>query len=187
MKLIIGIGNPEEKYMETRHNVGFMFVDMVAKKIEADDFVLDKKLNALVAKGYIDKKPIILAKPLSYVNESGQVVGKLARFYKVKPGDIVIAQDDLDIELGSCKNSFDKNSGGQKGMESIINSLRTKKFYRLRIGIAGRALDKARQQSKAKRDEFVQSFVLSKFTPANRETVKDVFKDCWTRLEQILK
>jgi len=187
MKLIVGIGNPDEKYLETRHNVGFMFVDFVAKKIEADDFVLDKKLNAMVAKGYLDKKPVILAKPLSYVNESGGVVGKMARFYKVKSADIIVVQDDLDIEFGNCKNSFDKNSGGHKGIDSIINSLRTKKFYRLRIGTAVRALDKAREQSEKKRDAFVMDFVLSKFTPKDRETLKDVFKDCWMRLEQIVK
>lgn len=187
MKLIVGIGNPEEKYAETRHNVGFMFLDMVAKKLDANDFAEDKKLNALVSKTKMDKTPLVLAKPLSYVNKSGEVVSKLAKFYKVKPADIIIVQDDLDIEFGHCKNSFDKNSGGHKGIESIIKALKTKKFYRIRIGLGVRALDKAREQSEAKRDEFVQDFVLSKFTPAGRETLKEVFKDCWQRLEQLLK
>jgi|SRR3989338_6266819 len=187
MKLIVGIGNPEEKYMGTRHNVGFMFLGMVAKKLQANDFEEDKKLNALVSKTKMDKTPLVLAKPLSYVNKSGEVVAKLAKLYKVKPANIIIVQDDLDIEFGHCKNSFDKNSGGHKGVESIIKALKTKKFYRLRIGTAVRALDKARQQSDSKRDAFVQDFVLSKFSSRDRETLKDVFKNCWTRLEQLLK
>ena len=187
MKLIVGIGNPEEKYIGTRHNVGFVFLDMVAKKVEANDFTEDKKLNALVSKTKFEKTPVILAKPLSYVNKSGEVVAKLAKLYKVKPTNIIIVQDDLDIEFGHCKNSFDKNSGGHKGIESIIKALKTKKFSRLRIGTAVRALDKARQQSDSKRDTFVQDFVLSKFSSRDREILKDVFKDCWTRLEQILK
>ncbi len=186
MKLIIGIGNPEEKYADTRHNVGFMFLDVIAKKLQANDFEEDKKLNALVSKTKWQKSPVVLAKPLSYVNKSGEVVAKLAKQYKVKAKDIIVVQDDLDIEFGNCKNSFDKNSGGHKGIESIIKALKTKEFYRIRIGLGVRALDKAREQSETKRDEFVQDFVLSKFTPANRETLKDVFKDCWARLEQLM-
>ncbi len=187
MKLIVGIGNPEEKYLETRHNVGFMFVDQIAKKLGANSFTEDKKLNAFVSKTKFEKTPLVLAKPTTYVNKSGEAVAKLAKLYKVKPADIIVVQDDLDIEFGHCKNSFDKNSGGHKGIESIIKALKTKKFYRIRIGLGVKALDKARDQSDTKRDEFVQDFVLSKFTPAAKDTLKDVFKDCWVRLEQILK
>src|SRR3989338_10323318 len=164
-----------------------MFLDYLAKKIGANSFETDKKIHTLVSKSKIEKTSIILVKPLCYVNKSGEVVSKLAKFYKIKPVDIIVIQDDLDIEFGSFKNSFDKNSGGHKGIESIIKALKTKKFYRLRIGTAVRALDKARQQSDSKRDTFVQDFVLSKFSSCDRETLKDVFKNCWTRLEQLLK
>src|SRR3989344_2619946 len=191
-KLIIGIGNPDlpagrqgRKYAETRHNVGFMFLDLVAKKLGANDFAEDKKLNALVSKTKFDKTPVVLVKPLSYVNKSGEVVGKLARFYKVKPADIIVVHDDLDIPFGNCKSSFDKNSGGHKGIESVIKALKTKKFYRIRIGLAVRALAKARALSDSRRDRFVTGLVLSKFKPSERETLKKVFKDCWTRLEQL--
>src|SRR5947207_2981977 len=111
MKLIIGIGNPEQEYADTRHNIGFMFLDYVAKKIDANDFELDKKSNAMVTKSKIDKTPVVLAKPLSYVNKSGEVVGKLAKLYKVKVKDVIVIQDELDIEFGAFKNSFDKSSG----------------------------------------------------------------------------
>lgn len=186
MKLIIGIGNPDEQYQGTRHNIGFMFLDYLAKKIDANDFTEDKKANALVSKSKIEKTPVILGKPLSYVNKSGEVVSKLARLYKVKPADVVIVQDDLDIEFGSFKNSFDKNSGGHKGIESIIKSLRTKKFYRLRIGVSVKALQKARQESDKKRDAFVMDFVLAKFSPKDQDVIKKMFPLIYERLLQVL-
>jgi len=194
MKLIVGIGNPDEEYQETRHNIGFMFLDFVAKKSSAGlsgerkvSFEEDRKHNALVAKTKIDKTPCILAKPLSYVNKSGEVVAKIARFYKIKPANIIIIQDDLDIEFGSFKNSFEKNSGGHKGIESIIKTLKTNKFFRLRIGTSVRALEKAREQSDKKRDAFVMDFVLAKFTPKNKEVIKKMFPKAYLRLLELLK
>ncbi|KKR02398.1 MAG: Peptidyl-tRNA hydrolase [Candidatus Yanofskybacteria bacterium GW2011_GWA1_39_13] len=185
-KLIIGIGNPDEEYQNTRHNVGFMFLDYLAKKIDANDFAEDKKMNALVSKSKIEKTSVVLVKPLCYVNKSGEVVSKLAKFYKVKPTDVVVVQDDLDIEFGSFKNSFEKNSGGHKGIESIIKSLKTNKFYRLRIGTSVRALQKAREQSEKKRDAFVMDFVLAKFSPKDQDVIKKMFPDVYKRLIEIL-
>ena len=185
-KLIIGLGNPDKEYQNTRHNVGFMFLDYLVKKIEANSFEADKKSNALISKSKIEKTLVVLAKPLCYVNKSGEVVSKLAKFYKVKPADIVIIQDDLDIEFGSFKNSFDKNSGGHKGIESIIKTLKTKKFYRLRIGTAIRALEKAREQSDKKRDAFVMDFVLAKFSSKDQEIIKKMFPAIFERLLQII-
>ena len=186
MKLIIGIGNPDEEYQNTRHNVGFMFLDYLAKKIDANNFVEDKKMNALVSKSKIEKTTVVLAKPLCYVNKSGEVVSKLSKFYKIKPTDIIVVQDDLDIEFGSFKNSFEKNSGGHKGVESIIKALKTNKFYRLRIGTSIRALEKAREQSDKERDAFVMDFVLGKFLPKNQDVIKKMFPDIYERLLQII-
>jgi PTH1 family peptidyl-tRNA hydrolase len=192
-KLIVGLGNPDQEYQNTRHNVGFMFLDYLAKKIDANlpagrqaIFAEDKKHNALVTKSKIEKTPVVLAKPLSYVNKSGEVVSKLAKFYKIKPVDIVVIQDDLDIEFGSFKNSFEKNSGGHKGVQSIIKALKTNKFYRLRIGTSVRALLKAREQSDKKRDAFVMDFVLAKFSPKDQDVIKKMFPDIYERLLQIL-
>ena len=187
MKLIVGIGNPDPQYQQTRHNIGFSFLDYLAKKISANDFAEDKKSNALVSKTKIDKFPVVLAKPLSYVNKSGEVVLKLAKLYKVKAKDVFVVQDDLDIEFGSFKNSFDKNSGGHKGIDSIIKNLKTKEFYRLRIGVAVKALQKARQQSDSKRDEFVHDFVLAKFSPKDQDVIKKMFPEIYDRLLMLLK
>jgi len=187
MKLIIGIGNPDPEYQQTRHNVGFLFLDYLVKKIDANDLSEDKKLNALFSKSKIEKTPVVLVKPLCYVNKSGEVVAKASKFYKIKPKDIIVIQDDLDIEFGAFKNSFEKNSGGHKGIESVIKSLKTNKFHRLRIGTAVRALQKARQQSDKRRDEFVVEFVLTKFSPKDREVIKNMFPKIFERLLQVLK
>src|SRR3989338_11233134 len=182
MKLIIGIGNPDPQYLQTRHNVGFMFLDYLTLKIDANDFSEDKKMKALVSKSKIEKTVIVLTKPLCYVNKSGEVIAKLAKFYKIKPKDVIVIQDDLDIEFGLFKNSFEKNSGGHKGIESIIKALKTNKFYRLRIGTSIRALLKAREQSDKKRDAFVMDFVLSKFSKSESETLKKLFKEAYDRI-----
>lgn len=192
--IIIGLGNPDEKYQNTRHNIGFMFIDYLANpstKLRArengfGEFELNKKLNALIAKGKIDKTGIILVKPLSYVNKTGEVAAKLKNFFKVKPENFILAQDDLDIDFGNFKVSFDKNSGGHKGVESVIKSLKTKKFHRIRFGISSPALKKARSQSDKIRDNFVMDFVLSKFGKKEDETLKTIFKSASERLSEIL-
>lgn len=185
IKLIIGIGNPDEQYKDTRHNVGFMMVDYVAKKNDFDDFEMNKKLNALTTKGKLEDSSMILTKPQTYVNKTGEAAIKLKNFYKVKPEQILVIQDDLDIPFGNTKISFEKNSGGHKGIESIMKALKTKKFYRLRIGLAKPALQKARQQSDKKRDEFVVKMVLSKFSPSEQEEIKKIFKEGYEKILQL--
>ena len=177
IKLIIGIGNPDEQYQNTRHNVGFMFLDFLAKKCEVNDWELEKKNNAEILKSKLYNKPVILVKPQTYVNKTGEAVIKLKNFFKIKPEQILIIQDDLDIPFGNTKISFDKNSGGHQGIESIMRSLKTKKFYRLRIGLATTSLKRARRQADKKRDEFIVKMVLSKFTPSEQEQLKKIFKE----------
>lgn len=194
MKLIVGIGNPDEKYGQTRHNIGFRFLDYVQGKFYSGDFELDKKLNSLTTWAKIKTSPkdsksieVVLAKPLTYVNDSGKAVAGLAKKYKMKPQDVIVVQDDLDIPFGSFKNSFDRNSGGHKGIESIIKSLKTKKFYRLRIGLAVRSLHQAREQSDAKRDAFVRDFVLSSFSASDEKVLAEMFPKIYERLLMIIK
>lgn len=193
IKLIIGLGNPDEQYKETRHNVGFMMVDYIAKKGDFSakggpvfSWELNKNLNSLITKCKIDGTSMILAKPQTYVNKSGEAVKKLATSYKLQANQLIVIQDDLDIPFGNTRISFDKNSGGHKGIESIIKALKTKKFYRLRIGLAKPALQKARQQSDKKRDEFVVNYVLSKFSKNEAETLKHLLKESYDKLLSIL-
>ncbi len=186
-KLIIGLGNPDEEYQNTRHNVGFMMVDYIAKKNDCGDFEFNKKLNSLVAKYKVGKNQVFLAKPQTYVNKTGEAASKLKSFYKIKSEDIVLVHDDLDIEFGNFKLSFGKNSGGHKGVESVMKSLKTKNFWRLRIGTAVRALAKAREQSDKKRDAFVMGFVLSKFSKKEDEELKKLLKESYERLTENIK
>ena len=185
-KLFIGIGNPDEKYRDTRHNVGFMMMDYIAGKNDCGDFELDKKTISLIAKCKVAGRSVILAKPQTYVNKTGEAAVKLKNFYKVKPEQILVIQDDLDVPFGNTKISFEKNSGGHKGIESIMKALKTKKFYRLRIGLATKSLVKARQQSDKKRDEFVVKMVLSKFSPSEQEQMKKIFKESYEKILQLL-
>jgi PTH1 family peptidyl-tRNA hydrolase len=187
MKLIVGIGNPDPEYAATRHNVGWQFVDWLRKKHDGDAFETNQKLEAEVAKVNIDNVNAWLVKPQTYVNKSGDAVGKAAKWAKAKPGDVIVVHDDLDIPFGNCKLSFEKDSAGHKGVESVMRSLKTKKFFRIRIGTGTRAVDKARDQSDTKRDAFVKDFVLKKFTPSEHAELKAIFKACELRLLNALK
>jgi peptidyl-tRNA hydrolase, PTH1 family len=186
MKLIIGLGNPDPEYAETRHNVGFMVIDKIAKDSEAE-FDFDKKLNAETAKGRFNDKPVILAKAHTYVNKTGEAVKKLKNKLKIKPADIIVVHDDLDIEFGNFKVSFDKNSGGHKGVQNVIDNLRTKKFWRLRIGTANRKVETARDQSVKQKKELIKDFVLAKFSPSERDELKSVIKKALEQLSHSIK
>ncbi len=185
MKLIIGLGNPGEEYQGARHNVGFMAIDAIAKQSGAD-FEMDKKLKAEVAKTKLGGKAAVLAKPQTFVNKSGEAAKKLKTFAKAKNGDIVIVHDDLDIEFGNFKLSFAKDSAGHRGVQSIIDTLKSNKFWRLRIGTANRKLAAARRQkTPQQKKEAVAAFVLSKFTPAEQTELKEIIKKALERVEGI--
>lgn len=186
MKLIIGLGNPGPEYEGMRHNAGFMLLDKLARLMESD-FSLDKKSHSQLAKGKIGKALLLLAKPETFVNKSGEAAKKLKIANKVKMDDLIVVHDDLDIDFGRVKLSKDKDSGGHRGVQSIIDNLKSKKFWRLRIGTASSKLRSARNRPtlKAKKEE-VANFVLSKFTPTEKETLNKVFKEAVARLETIL-
>lgn len=187
MKLIIGLGNPGEEYQNTRHNVGFVAIDSIAKQSDAN-FSFEKKFNAEITKVRFLDKPVILAKAHTFVNKSGEAVKKLKTFYKAKPEDILVVRDDLDIEFGESKLSFGKGSGGHRGIESIVKILKTEKFWQLKIGTANRNLAKARQQKNLKnKKEAVGNFVLSRFTPNEQVELKKVLKSALAKLENAMQ
>jgi PTH1 family peptidyl-tRNA hydrolase len=131
--LIAGLGNPGREYRETRHNVGFITLDRLAARLAATFGRLESK--ALVAKGEVEGFRLVLAKPQTYMNLSGQAVSGLARFYKVPLERLLVIYDDVDLPFGSLRMRPSGGSAGQKGMASIIQSLGTQDFPRLRIGI----------------------------------------------------
>jgi peptidyl-tRNA hydrolase, PTH1 family len=133
MFLIVGLGNPGREYKETRHNVGFMVVDRLCQKWGVKPSRLQSK--ALVAQTLVEEEKIILAKPQTFMNLSGEAVGPLMRYYKLELSQLIVIHDDLDLPLGTLRLRPGGGSGGQKGLNSIIQKLGTQDFPRMRIGI----------------------------------------------------
>ena len=131
--LIAGLGNPGPKYASNRHNVGFRCLEHLAAQHSLTFDRQQKK--ALVATGSIQGQRVVLAKPQTYMNDSGRAVVPLARFYKVEPEHMMVVYDDLDLPLGTVRLRPEGGSGGHKGMRSIIKHLGAQEFPRLRIGI----------------------------------------------------
>ena len=131
--LIIGLGNPGREYKDTRHNIGFMLIDQVAVRLNARGMKLQAK--AIVTSALYEERKIILAKPQTYMNLSGQSVQGLLHFYKIPIENLLVAHDDLDIPFGTIRIRPGGGPGGQRGMASTIDHLGTKEFPRLRLGI----------------------------------------------------
>jgi len=134
MKLVVGLGNPGRRYRKTRHNVGFMFVDQVAKEYNAK-FTLDKKTKSQLCEINIDGEKVILAKPQTYMNLSGEAVLAIVKYYKINIDDLLVVYDDLDLNLAQVKIKPSGSSAGHKNMENIIKHLHTNEIKRVRIGI----------------------------------------------------
>lgn len=183
MRLIIGLGNPEDKYSGTRHNLGFEIVDEFARKLEAriqgsgysweDSKKFQSEILQLNHPLSPKSKALILVKPQTYMNKSGLAVASLANFYKVNPEDIVIIHDELDLVLGKIKIRLGGAAAGHHGVESIISSLGTDKFIRVRLGIG----NLHSQSSERGGQSFnVEHFVLESFLPQEKSKVKSMKK-----------
>jgi PTH1 family peptidyl-tRNA hydrolase len=134
MKLFVGLGNPGPKYERTRHNAGFMAVDEMAR-IWSIPMSEEKKFKGIVGKGAVDGEKVILLKPLTYMNLSGESVRAVMDFYNVEIEDVVILYDELDIPAGKIRVRQQGSAGGHNGVKSIIQHLKTQNFKRIRIGI----------------------------------------------------
>ena len=130
MKLIVGLGNPDKKYDNTRHNVGFMVIDNYL-----GDVTYKEKFNSLYYETIINKEKVIFLKPQTYMNNSGESVSEFVKYYDIDNQDILVIQDDLDLEIGTIKFKINSSSGGHNGIKSIINYLHGDNFFRMKIGI----------------------------------------------------
>jgi len=162
MILVVGLGNPGSKYENTRHNVGFMFLDFLAEKAGVD--FRPGRWAADVARLPPESGGWWLAKPTTFMNLSGQSVARLAAYHQIEPSRIIVVHDDLDLEPGRLKVVFDRGPGGHNGIKSIIEQLGTRQFVRLRVGI-GRP------------PGFMTpaSFVLSRFGSDERQLLTEGF------------
>jgi len=162
MFLIVGLGNPGLKFKNTRHNLGFDIVNLIKKQEHFSAWQNKKKLKAKISQGVIEGKDIILAKPQTFMNLSGQAVKQLIKFYKIPLKNLWVIHDDLDLEIGKIKIKKDSRSAGHKGVQSIIDELGTKNFNRLKIGVGIRPI---------KIDG--KKFVLQKFNKNEKEVLKE--------------
>ncbi len=133
MKLIVGLGNPGKEYEKTRHNAGFMALDKLAAMIDAR--FVHHQFNAVIASLVVKQEKVILMKPQTYMNLSGEAVLAAVRYYKIPSQDILVLHDDLDLPVGKIRVRYQGSSGGQKGLKNILDLLETQDIKRIRIGI----------------------------------------------------
>ena len=136
MVLIVGLGNPGKKFENTRHNVGFMAIDEFANKNNFPGFKLNKKYAAEISEGNFGGKTVLLAKPQTFMNESGKTVSKIISNFKFQIPNLVVIHDDIDLPVGKIKIVQERGSAGHKGVESIIENIGNKNLIRIRIGVA---------------------------------------------------
>jgi peptidyl-tRNA hydrolase, PTH1 family len=180
MKLIVGLGNPEDKYMGTRHNLGFLVLDEFRRKLNLGEWSLEKKLKSEVIKN----GELILARPQTYMNNSGMGVSALAKYYKVEPEDVVIIHDELDLHRGQIKLRMGGAAAGHHGVESVIDALGTDKFIRLRLGIGNWRTEGAEKSA----DKIgTEKYVLEPFTQKESSDVKKMIKTAIKALEILLE
>ncbi|MDO5470771.1 MAG: aminoacyl-tRNA hydrolase [Akkermansia sp.] len=156
VKIIVGLGNPGREYAETRHNVGFMVLDLLARHF-GSEWKLDKARKAELAAG----PGVLLVKPQTYMNASGESVGPLMRYYKWEPEQVIVVYDDISFPVGAMRLRAGGSAGGHNGMKSLIAHLGTEKFPRLRVGIS------------APGSKQMVSHVLGKFAPDEKPLLQD--------------
>ena len=167
MKLIIGLGNPGKEYANTRHNAGFIILDQISHTFGFPPFKMQEKLGAEISKKTLHGEEIILAKPQTFMNRSGEATQKIMNYYKIPIADIAVIHDDLDIPLGSFKISPNSSAAGHNGIVNIIAHLGTQQFKRIRIGIEG-------AEKKLQRSMSGSDFVMQQFSSEELQTIKDL-------------
>ena len=158
MKLIVGLGNPDLKYNYTRHNSGFMAIDFY---VQENNLKYKNKFNGLYTEHIINNEKVILLKPQTYMNLSGECVIKFMNYYNLNLKDLLVIYDDVDFEVGTFKIKRDGSSGGHNGIQNIINNLKTDNIQRVRIGIS-------------KNNIPLIDYVLQKFSKEELKKVQDI-------------
>ena len=164
MHIIIGLGNPSDKYRATRHNIGW---DAITRLSDDYRIPLDfKKHKAICGKGYIGGEKVILAQPVTYMNLSGESVRELVDYYKVSPEEIIVIYDDISLEVGQLRIRKKGSAGGHNGIKSIISHLGTEEFPRIKVGVG----DKPKGWNLA-------DYVMSRFQGEEQPLIRDALKD----------
>ena len=173
MKFIVGLGNPGKKYDGTRHNVGFRVIDGFSS-VSGVELCHEKHLSVF-GKGKIDSERFLIVKPLMYMNRTGKAISSFIRYYSFEPQDLLVVYDDMNLNLGRIRIRAEGSAGGHKGVESIIWSLRSEKFPRIRVGI-GRADTSSDTE-----------FVLGKFRPSEEPAIEKAIGTCVSAIEIVIR
>ena len=169
--LIAGLGNPEKKFQNTRHNFGFQVLDYLAKEL-ATPFQSHKKLEGDVLKTAYQDADVIFFKPHTFMNLSGRAVSKALDYYRLPPQHLLVIHDDIDLPFGKMRLSFNAGPAGHKGVLSIIDTLKTKRFYRLRLGIAATPKDFSNNNVAPAPKVSTEKFVLQNFSHTESQALK---------------
>ncbi len=185
--IIAGLGNPGEEYKDTRHNTGRIIAEHIAKKFEFDEPKENSKIKSLVTKGEIkigkksEKVEIVL--PNNFMNRSGASLAPLITSVK-KAHSLIVIYDDLDLALGTMKISFNRSSGGHRGLESIIKALKTQEFIRIRVGIS--PVTPSGKLKKPKGEDVVGNFIVDPFKKPEIDVIKKIAKDVTEAVQIII-
>ena len=184
--IIAGLGNPGSEYENTRHNTGRIILDAIRKEYASSEFEFNKKLNALTAEAKIGKEKVLLVAPETFMNLSGKSLAPIVKTKSVKilvgekkvsikaADDLLVIYDDFQLPLGRMKISYNKSSGGHNGLESVIKSIKTEAFPRLRIGTA--AAKKSGEAKIPSGDDVIEKFILGKFKEEEMKELKKMAK-----------
>jgi len=174
VKIIIGLGNPGRKYEDTRHNVGFMAIDKISNQWGLP--VQHAKFRAIVGEGRIETEKVLLVKPQTYMNLSGESVAEILKFYKLTPDDLLVIYDDLDLPTGQLRLREKGSAGGHNGIKSLIQHLGTQEFKRIKVGIG-----------RPEPGRSVSDYVLQAFSAAEKPLIDQAVEHAadaavmWTR------
>ena len=173
--IVVGLGNPDRKYENTRHNAGFIMIDFIADKIGAK--INRVKFKSLVGEGNIGGSKVLLMKPSTYMNNSGEAVIEAMKFYKIPPENVIVLLDDINLDVGKMRIRSKGSDGGQKGMRSIIYLSGKDNFPRVKIGIG----------KKPNPEYDLASWVLSKFTKDELATLEKIAENSYEAVELIIQ
>lgn len=171
MHLLAGLGNPGREYAATRHNIGFLFIDYLARRFGIP-LKSEKKWEAELGRGVLWDRPLLLVKPQTYMNRSGLAVARIAHFYQIPPAEVVIVHDEIDLPFMRTRMAVDRGPGGHNGVRSVIEHLGSREFVRFRVGV-GRPAGPIE----------AADYVLSRFSAPEEQQLAELFP----RLEEGLR
>lgn len=181
--IIAGLGNPDKKYENTRHNTGRIMLEYFRVAHDFPEWAEDKKTKDFLSKGKLEKESVLLIEPNNFMNNSGKSVAPFVTSKKVAEKTVVI-YDDIDLALGIIKISFNRSSGGHNGLESVIKNLKTREFVRVRVGVS--KMSAKGIAKKPKGEEAVLKFLLGDFKKDELDALKKVSKKVSAAIEMII-